>query len=666
MLKRLPIIPTLAYILLSIIFFGLQIQHSTAQTIHFPKSKVIQTEERISFSVDGKDYPPYAYMSYLGEPKFYEEIAQQGLHIYNIPAYLGDRGINSTSGIKPFRTAIWKANQELDFSSITADFEAILQVDANAKVILRLHLDPPQWWEEQHPGNSSIQPDGSSYRFSLFSKKWRKDASEILKQSIQWLNGSKYAKHLIGIHVAAGFTEEWFYHYKDQFHDLNPIRTQFFREWLKETYRTNTALQKAWNNPNITFEQAELANISGETIENRWRDLSLEMNYFDTFRFQAENMVNHIIHFCELVKKESKGHLLTGAFYGYHNFVQDPRRGHGALHKLLQCKDLDYLSSPNDYNRQEGVDWLPMAAINSVKLHGKLWMTENDTRTSISSLLKDRAPHISPGQGYYVDGVWLGPESMDLSESFLWKNLGRMLAYGYGGWWFDMWGGWFSDPRLLNVIQAGQQIHNSVQKGEFLEMNASFAVFVDEKISFRDASYGGLSGQLLANRYELGKIGAPYEMYLREDLKHVKKKNYQVVWLLGLLDLTQSEEAWIQQFVHDGGTVLHTNQIGTTKFYKNSMREDFPNKWQWNATELAKVLEEIKVHRFVDATDVFYAGNGWICLHSKEGGERTVYLPFKAKVIDALTGTYISEQTLQFKASLKAGETKLWKVERTP
>ena len=47
--------------------------------------------------------PPFAYMSYLGQSKFYKEAADQDIDIFCLPAYLGDQGINSTSGIKPFR-----------------------------------------------------------------------------------------------------------------------------------------------------------------------------------------------------------------------------------------------------------------------------------------------------------------------------------------------------------------------------------------------------------------------------------------------------------------------------------------------------------------------------------------------------------------------------------
>ena len=226
-----------------------------------------------------------------------------------------------------------------------------------------------------------------------------------------------------------------------------------FRDWLKSKYGNDiTALQNAWNDKSIVFETAKPGNVL-EKNTNRWRDPLYEQNMIDTYQFQAETLVDNISYFCKTVKESSNGGLLAGVFSGYHYFVSDPRRGHGALAKLLTCKYLDYISSPNVYHRVIGEDWAPMAAVQSVQLHGKLWLAENDTRTSITTLLKDRAPQIAP-VGYYEDGVWLGPEDIKTSESFLWKNAGRMLAYGYGGWWFDMWGGWFSDPKLLNVIRS--------------------------------------------------------------------------------------------------------------------------------------------------------------------------------------------------------------------
>src|SRR5690606_31947090 len=125
--------------------------------------------------------------------------------------------------------------------------------------------------------------------------------------------------------------------------------------------------------------------ISGRERAQGWRNPS-DLQYFDTFDFHAGTMANHILYFSRIVKETSGNSLLTGAFYGYHYFVSDPRRGHGSLAKLLDAPHLDYLSSPNDYRRVAGEDWAPMAAIKSIQLHGKLWLAENDTRTSITTL----------------------------------------------------------------------------------------------------------------------------------------------------------------------------------------------------------------------------------------------------------------------------------------
>ena len=61
-------------------------------------------------------YPPFAYMSYLGEVPYYRSMAESGIHLYCFPAYLGDQGINCESGIGLFREPIWKDYNRFDFS----------------------------------------------------------------------------------------------------------------------------------------------------------------------------------------------------------------------------------------------------------------------------------------------------------------------------------------------------------------------------------------------------------------------------------------------------------------------------------------------------------------------------------------------------------------------
>src|SRR5690606_2061255 len=94
--------------------------------MHLPLAEVKNRENVPTLFVNGTPYPPYAYMSYLGDRPFYQEMEKAGLHLYNIPAYLGDRGINSVSGIKPFRSPIWVGENELDYTSICKDFDELI------------------------------------------------------------------------------------------------------------------------------------------------------------------------------------------------------------------------------------------------------------------------------------------------------------------------------------------------------------------------------------------------------------------------------------------------------------------------------------------------------------------------------------------------------------
>lgn len=615
--------------------------------------------------INGKAYPPYAYMSYLGEEKFYRETAQAGLHLYNIPAYLGDRGINSSSGIGPFRPAIWVGKGKYDLSSIEKDFDELLKADPKAKVIIRIHLDPPVWWERENPEEVCLQPDGRSIRTSFASMKWRRDAGKALKYITKQLLKSPYASHLVGIHVAGGFTEEWYYHFKDYFFDESKARKNEFRKWLRLRYGNDqAALRNGWRNNSVTFRTAGPADISGKERIEEWRNATAHKRYFDTFDFHAGLMADHIAYFCEIVKKASNGCLLTGAFYGYHYFVSDARRGHGALEKILDCPYLDYLSSPNDYKRVAGEDWAPFAAIKSVQLHGKLWLAENDTRTSISTLLKDRAPEINPPGDWYSSGVWIGPQDMRTSVSFLWKNLARMLAYGYGGWWFDMWGGWFSDPELLFVIQKAQDFYKDYPPVQYDEMQPEVAVIVDERLQFWDKSYGTLTDRITGNRYALGKTGAPYDLYLRTDLDKIPAGKYKALWFMGIMDMTEVEKAMAEKFLESGALVMHTDRKGTSVSPgKSGVPETLDGKLEWTAEGLAGLWDRAGVHRYGESGDVIYAGHGWLSIHSVKGGEKTLKLPFYARIVDPVTSQLIATSSDTVKLVLPPGGTRILRIE---
>jgi beta-galactosidase len=616
--------------------------------------------------VNERRIPPFAYMSYLGQNRFYKEEADHGLEIFCLPASLSDQGINSNSGIRPFRPSFWLGENKFDFTIIQQEFEVLTRAKKDAKVIVRVHLDPPSWWEQRNPSELCKLPTGESLRVSYSSDKWRHDAGMALQSLITWIKNSAFNSNLIGIHIAGGFTEEWFYHYKKYFYDESLVRKNHFRGWLRIKYKNKVSvLKRSWKQPAITFENAEPADISG-MIKGDSLILKMGNAYLlDTYAFHTSVMVGNISYFSKLVKKGSDGKLLTGAFYGYHLFVNDPRRGHGSLADLLECPTLDYLSSPNDYRRQTGVDWMPMAAVRSVQLHGKLWMAENDTRTTLTKYLKDVAPEINPEGDYYSGKVWKGPESMETSASYLWKNAGRMLAYGYGGWWFDMWGGWFSNPRLLSVFQKVNLLYE--KSGATIANTGSayrpeVAVVVDEKLQFYDASLGRITRSLLANRYSLGNSGTSFDVFLRSDLDSLLTRGYKVIWYLGLHEQTQYEKRIVSSLQLKTNISLVTDPGGTAVYQGNHLEQRYDKKTNWSPADLRKVFSTAGVHIFSEKDDVVYAGNGWLVVHCKEAGKRNVHVPPAWKMYEVRYGKEYTANNGYITLDAKEGDTFLFSI----
>jgi len=616
------------------------------------KAEVKIINEVPSLFIDNKQVPPFAYMSYFGETEFYKQISESDIHIYCTPAYLAERGINSISGIGPFRKGIWLDDNLFDFTSLETDLVKIMAADSKANIIVRLHLDCPIWWEKKYPEACCQLSDGSTFRQSFSSSFWLESTNKAMKQVVNWLQHSKFSSNIVGIHIAAGCTEEWFYHQKRAFEDLNPERLEKFQQWLIQKYdNRKERLQQAWQDEYTTFDTADISKISnlqGTSPRNQ--------KVIDSFQYHSEILIDAITYFCQSCRQLTKNKLLIGVFYGYSYYLAEPGKGHYALSKLLKKQCIDYISSPNDYIRQAGEDWAPMTAVNSIMEHGKLWLAENDTRTFKTQLLKERAPEVCP-ESQYEANVWVGPSTLEDSTALLKCNVGRMLCNAYGGWWFDMWGGWFNHPDFLMIFKT---LQNSYQYPsttiKTTQYKAEVCIIIDEELSFYDTSNGQLSQEIIRNRYNLGKTGAPYHIYLRNDLKQAINKNqYKFFWLLGQKSLSQIELELIEQLRDSQLSILQTDLMGS--ILHNNSQTHFPNKRHWEPDELRNIYHNAKVHTFIDNNDIFYAGFGWYCLHSKNRGRKQLTFPKDICLKELFTGEIYQSQSKIINLENKHGTT---------
>lgn len=225
-----------------------------------------------------------------------------------------------------------------------------------------------------------------------------------------------------------------------------------------------------------------------------------------------------------------------------------------------------------------------------------------------------------------------------------------------------MWGGWFSDPELLNVLEKTQKFYNIFPPSLGEMMKSQVGVVVDEELSFWDPTYGRLTEGILSNRYPLAKTGNSYDLFLRTDLRSMPTSQYKVIWLMGFLKLDPKEEARIKRWTKQGVTVLWTNGEGTNIFNANGEELFMDGKLKWSASELGELWEGAGVHPYIDTDDVFYIGRNWMGIHTINGGARTINFPYSAQVVDPMNNEIMSHSTRQLKLTLQPKSTILLRV----
>lgn len=317
-----------------------------------------------------------------------KDAAESGIHIYAF-----DVGSTEWCGPGPGRTSHY------DFSTVQARFNRILEADPKALFHLRIYLEmsepQSQWWHDLYPEEREIVSDGTPHRQSFASTIWREQAKDFLRAYVAHLKKIGLFNRVVSYQVGAGHTGEWVKGKLSMFFltgDYSKPMKRNFRGWLREHYNNDeSALRKAWNKPEVSFDTAEVP--SGieqfETKHLTFRDPKQEQNVIDYYHCLADLCGSLVVDFCHTVKDATGGKALAGAFFGYLMelawnagfFAEGPgspystyqRSGHLGLGQVLESPDVDFLVSPYSYGfRGLGGEGCSMLPTESVRLHKKI------------------------------------------------------------------------------------------------------------------------------------------------------------------------------------------------------------------------------------------------------------------------------------------------------
>lgn len=547
-----------------------------------------------TLNIDGRFHYPVAYTTYFDECGSWKEFIGNGYKMFFVNISFTDLPINNFTGFTPFLKGVFET-EKTDYGDFEATVNKIISECPDAMIFPRINLAMPRRWIQSHPDETVSTPHGN--RESMYSESFRKDGAELLGEMISHFRNSAYAHNIAGYQLCGGITQEWMHH--DMFGSYSDYGMRKFTEWVKNKYGTDE------------IKIPERKDFLSGKLTNEIR------KYYE---FCNEANVETVEFFAEELKKMIKGEQIVGVFYGYNAFVNDPLLGLHGMRNLIDSPFIDFFSSPCAYdgNRNLGIDWGDMLAVDSIRLHGKLCFIECDIRTHLTRAMQESRPGVYP-EGIYTltddkgnKTVWSGPETRDMSLSAIRKAFAHQLSKSSGIWWFDMWGGWYKDDILLNELKtlrifAEESLDKCNNKSEV-------ALFIDESGYFNNPFSSPLRNAVNEIRVAMGNTGIPFDIFMTEDAEKVIGKYKAVIFTSPL----PSENG--------------RNAIDLYKSLGIPYLASVPDKQNISVDEIREFLISQGVHCFNSDGCVIYNSAVLLGVHSIKNGEIIITLPVKRRL----------------------------------
>ena len=548
---------------------------------------------------------------------------------------------------------IWKGFKDYDWSALDAQIEDFLEASPGAEFLCMIDLNTPYWathafWLDSFTDVSHAACDPT----------WRARTKEWMLDFIAY--AEKRWGDRIGCYIlSGGGTSEW-YEY--------------------DRGRTSYAKNKGWRGwcsarkLSLGEEPPSPTALSRAAFENLVYDPSTEPEKIAYWKFHNSIPANAVLFFASAARKAIPKSKEIGVFFGDYltSCVNQTSFAHLDYGRVYASPDIDFFIAPGNYSdRAIGGGSGSQLPYGTALRYGKRILHEIDF-----------GPH---DQNQWGRGLWKTLED-DLAGNT--REAAFAMANNANYWWFDMWGQFYPNPKVRERIAALKKIQDALKPAPsvaeiIIVCDPESLYNVNEKCPLERAF-----GQHLRN--QLARISAPHDIYSFDDLQVLDMNRYKLVCLNWTLLITPERAKFLREKVCTGGrTVLWCYAPGVTDgksldaarvkewagvpFKTPGISATQMEGWRsvyaydykfFTPESLTKIASDAGVHLYLDAPATVFAKEGFLAVHTKDGGEKTIRLRKRAAtVVDLLAGKTVTHDADAFTVRFDTPDTRLFSIE---
>ena len=467
-------------------------------------------------------------------------------------------GIDLVS-IEAWPEHFWLGEGQYDWQKFDSLYAAQIKANPKARVMVGVLIISPPWFEKQYPEHLAQYVENGAvksmkYAGPLGSELWFKISMQMLRDVVTHVEASSYANRVIGYMAGGGQSAEWYWPGSmNGTPDPSAPTRDSFRHWLRAKYQTDAALQRAWNDAQVTLETALVPDAAARAkIEHfPFLDPATARAEIDFRQYMTDTTVRHISESARIVKEASGRKKIFVTYYGYAMSAAGiPKLGNAGLQgwsRVLSDPNIDCFSQLNTYSKrrggQSGQAISPYYA--SARLHNKMLWLENDYRTFLSF------PH-------HPNRTRDAKETVSVLE----RNFGETLVNDAGYWWRLFNNNWFHENSIMESVANMKRVGAASLPHDKTSV-AQVAFIHDEDAPFY---MGGGSNNFIREQvwgaYENAvRMGAPFDFYTMDDLRNnaAKMPDYKLYIFLNAWRMDAKTRAAIAAKVKKNNAVAVWN-----------------------------------------------------------------------------------------------------------